>query len=285
MENIVALVTPFCSDMSVDVAKLKELVRYHIEKKTDKILILGTTSESPTLSEDEKKLVIKTVCEEALNKISVIGGVSGNSLTSVSKEISLYDGYDIDELLVITPYYNKSSKEGIYDYFKTISAMTDKKIIIYDVPSRTNNPIDLDVLKRLSFIPNVRGIKEASSDYLRILEVSALRNDKFKIYCGDDIALPMFLVLGCDGVISVMSNVISEIITKIISSYDNGEALESMSLFNEYKNLIKSVFLDVNPIGIKFLMEVKGMGVGKLRLPLTWPTKIHQGEILKSLRS
>ena len=280
-----ALVTPFCSDMTVDVNKLKELVRYHIDKKTNKILVLGTTSESPTLSEDEKRLVINTVCNEAKDKIKIIGGVSGNSLTLVSKEISLYDGYDIDELLVITPYYNKSSKEGIYNYFKTISAMTDKKIIIYDVPARTNNPIDLEALKRLSLIPNIIGIKEATSDYLRILKVSECRSDNFKIYCGDDIALPIFMILGCDGVISVMSNVISDMISKILSTYDNGEALESISLFMKYKDLINSVFLDVNPIGIKYLMDVKGMSVGKLRLPLTWPTEIHQGEILKSLRS
>lgn len=267
MENIVALITPFKNDM-VDYHGLRELVLMHIRQKTDKLLLLGTTSEAPCLSYEEKRKIISEVSSLASNKIELMGSLCVNNLNSLKAELSLYEGVNIKSFLVITPYYNKATPDGLYAYFKEAASIINKDIIIYDVLSRTNYNLSLDEIKRLMTIKNIKGIKLASADAKKIREVCRLSSSSFRVYCGDDLAMMDFLVYGAAGTISVMSNVISEIIKKIMESYNKGEHKASLELFRKYEALMEKCLGPLNPVGIKALMNALDMPAGSLRLPL-----------------
>lgn len=267
MENIVALITPF-KDGNVLYEGLKSLVLKHIREKTDKLLLLGTTSEAPSLSLEEKKKIVKEVALISEGKIELIGSLCVNNLNSMKEELKVYDGINIKSFLVITPYYNKSTKEGIIEYFMEASKIINKDIIIYDVKSRTNYDLTIEEIKKLMKIKHVKGIKLASSDLTKIRKVCSLNSPDFKVYCGDDLVLMDFLLYGTSGVISVMSNVISEIIKNIIESYNKGEHKASLELFRKYEPLMEKCLGVLNPVGIKALMNALNLPAGDLRLPL-----------------
>lgn len=267
MENIVALITPF-KDGNVSYEELKSLVLKHIREKTDKLLLLGTTSEAPSLSLEEKKKIVKEVALISEGKIELIGSLCVNNLNSMKEELKVYDGINIKSFLVITPYYNKSTKEGIIEYFMEASKIINKDIIIYDVKSRTNYDLTIEEIKKLMKIKHVKGIKLASSDLTKIRKVCSLNSPDFKVYCGDDLVLMDFLLYGTSGVISVMSNVISEIIKNIIESYNKGEHKASLELFRKYEPLMEKCLGVLNPVGIKALMNALNLPAGDLRLPL-----------------
>lgn len=267
MENIVALITPFKDD-NVSYEGLKSLVLKHIREKTDKLLLLGTTSEAPSLSLEEKKKIVKEVALISEGKIELIGSLCVNNLNSMKEELKVYDGINIKSFLVITPYYNKSTKEGIIEYFMEASKIINKDIIIYDVKSRTNYDLTVEEIKKLMKIKHVKGIKLASSDLTKIRKVCSLNSPDFKVYCGDDLVIMDFLLYGTSGVISVMSNVISEIIKNIMESYNKGEHKASLELFRKYEPLMEKCLGVLNPVGIKALMNVLNLPAGDLRLPL-----------------
>lgn len=267
MENIVALITPFKYG-NVSYEGLKSLVLKHIREKTDKLLLLGTTSEAPSLSLEEKKKIVKEVALISEGKIELIGSLCVNNLNSMKEELKVYDGINIKSFLVITPYYNKSTKEGIIEYFMEASKIINKDIIIYDVKSRTNYDLTIEEIKKLMKIKHVKGIKLASSDLTKIRKVCSLNSPDFKVYCGDDLVLMDFLLYGTSGVISVMSNVISEIIKNIIESYNKGEHKASLELFKKYEPLMEKCLGVLNPVGIKALMNALNLPAGDLRLPL-----------------
>lgn len=267
MENIVALITPF-KDGKVFYDGLKSLVLKHIREKTDKLLLLGTTSESPSLSLEEKKKIVKEVALISEGKIELMGSLCVNNLNSMKEELKVYDGVNIRSFLVITPYYNKATKEGIIEYFKEASKIINKDIIIYDVKSRTNYDLTVEEIKKLMRIKHIKGIKLASSDLTKIRKVCSLNSPDFKVYCGDDLVLMDFLLYGTSGVISVMSNVISEIIKNIMESYNKGEHKASLELFRKYEPLMEKCLGVLNPVGIKALMNVLNLPAGDLRLPL-----------------
>lgn len=267
MENIVALITPF-KHGNVSYEGLKSLVLKHIREKTDKLLLLGTTSEAPSLSLEEKKKIVKEVALISEGKIELIGSLCVNNLNSMKEELKVYDGINIKSFLVITPYYNKSTKEGIIEYFMETSKIINKDIIIYDVKSRTNYDLTIEEIKKLMKIKHVKGIKLASSDLTKIRKVCSLNSPDFKVYCGDDLVLMDFLLYGTSGVISVMSNVISEIIKNIIESYNKGEHKASLELFKKYEPLMEKCLGVLNPVGIKALMNALNLPAGDLRLPL-----------------
>lgn len=275
MENIVALITPF-KDSNVSYEGLKSLVLKHIREKTDKLLLLGTTSEAPSLSLEEKKKIVKEVALISEGKIELIGSLCVNNLNSMKEELKVYDGINIKSFLVITPYYNKSTKEGIIEYFMEASKIINKDIIIYDVKSRTNYDLTIEEIKKLMKIKHVKGIKLASSDLTKIRKVCSLNSPDFKVYCGDDLVLMDFLLYGTSGVISVMSNVISEIIKNIIESYNKGEHKASLELFRKYEPLMEKCLGVLNPVGIKALMNALNLPAGDLRLPLKEETGLEE---------
>lgn len=268
-ENIVALVTPFTSSNEINIKKLYELLDYHINAKTDGILLLGTTGESPTLRKEEKELLVKNAISYLNGRIPIWVGIACNNLNSVKEELDIFEKYDFDKYLVITPFYNKCNDEGMYEYFKVISKMTKKDIVIYDIFSRTNNEMSIECLKKLINIKNIVGIKECSSNIKRIIEICKLNSDSFKVYSGDDTQINLYASLNVFNIVSVASNVISDIISNILSEYYNKGVMKGSSLFYQYIDKIDSLFVDINPIGIKTLMNHLGYNVGSLRLPLT----------------
>lgn len=264
----VALVTPFKND-KVDYAKLSELIEFHIENNTDSIIICGTTGESSTMSDSEKKETIKFTVEKVKNRIPVIAGTGGNN-TSYSIELSKYaEEVGVNGLLLVTPYYNKATQKGLVEHYKAIASSVNIPIILYNVPGRTGVNILPKTVYELSKIENIKAIKEASGNISQVAEIAKLCGDDFYIYSGNDDMIVPILSLGGKGVISVVANILPKETHEIVSEFKSGNVLESKNIQLKMLDLINSLFIEVNPIPIKTAMNVLGMDVGNLRLPLT----------------
>lgn len=264
----VALVTPF-KNSEVDYEKLKEIINWHIDNKTDAIVICGTTGESATMTDKERKAVIKFTVETVNNRIPVIAG-SGSNNTVYSVELSKYcEEVGVDGLLIVTPYYNKATELGLIKHYEYIANSVDLPIILYNVPGRTGVNISPETVKKLSNIKNIIGIKEASGDISQVAEIARLCGDDIDIYSGNDDMVVPILSLGGKGVISVVANILPNETHNMVETYLNGDIYQSRKLQLNMNGLINSLFIEVNPIPVKTAMNLMGMDVGKLRLPLT----------------
>ncbi|WP_434565366.1 4-hydroxy-tetrahydrodipicolinate synthase [Thermoanaerobacterium thermosaccharolyticum] len=264
----VALVTPFTED-GVNFNKLEELLEWHIKEGTDAVIICGTTGESSTMTEKERMDAIKFAVDKVAGRIPVIAGTGSNS-TKHSIELSQYaSSVGADALLVITPYYNKTTQAGLVKHFTEIAKNVDKPIIIYNVPSRTGMNVKpetyLEICKNAD---NVVGVKEASSDIVQIAEIARIMGNKFEIYSGNDDQVVPILSLGGIGVISVTANIVPKKIHDMVMLYLNGDIEAARKLQLELNPLNSAMFIETNPIPIKTAMNLMGFGVGPLRLPL-----------------
>lgn len=263
----VAIITPF-NENGIDFEKLRELLEWHVKESTDAIVICGTTGEATTMTETEKKETIKFTVDVVNKRIPVIAGTGGNN-TKTSVEMSLYaEKVGVDGLLIITPYYNKTNSEGLFMHFKTINDAVKTPIILYNVPSRTNMNISPNMISRLSELDNIVAVKEASGDISQIAKIRALCGDKIDIYSGNDDQIVPILSLGGIGVISVVANVVPRIVHDICSSYLSGDCSKATKLQIQYLELTNNLFIETNPIPVKTAMNIMGMNVGELRLPL-----------------
>ena len=263
----VAIITPF-NENGIDYEKLRELLEWHIKESTDAIVICGTTGEATTMTEQEKKDAIKFTVDVVNKRIPVIAGTGGNN-TKTSIEMSLYaESVGVDGILVITPYYNKTNAEGLLMHFKAINDAVKTPIILYNVPSRTNMNITPETLLKLTELNNVVAIKEASGDMSQVAKMKALCGDKIDIYSGNDDQIIPILSLGGIGVISVAANVIPKIVHDMCDLYLNGDCFKATKLQLDYLELMNNLFIETNPIPVKTAMNVMGMNVGELRLPL-----------------
>lgn len=263
----VAIVTPF-NENGIDYKKLKELLEWHIKESTDAIVVCGTTGEATTMTEQEKKDVIKFTVDVVNKRIPVIAGTGGNN-TKTSIEISLYaENVGVDGLLVITPYYNKTNAEGLLMHFKAINDAVKTPIILYNVPSRTNMNITPETLLKLTELNNVIAIKEASGDISQVAKMKALCGDKIDIYSGNDDQIIPILSLGGIGVISVAANIIPKTVHDMCDLYLKGDCFKATKLQLDYLELMNNLFIETNPIPVKTAMNVMNMNVGELRLPL-----------------
>ena len=263
----VAIITPF-NENGIDYEKLRELLEWHIKESTDAIIICGTTGEATTMTEQEKKDAIKFTVDVVNKRIPVIAGTGGNN-TKTSIEMSLYaENVGVDGLLVITPYYNKTNAEGLIMHFKAINDAVKTPIILYNVPSRTNMNITPQTLLKLTELNNVVAIKEASGDISQVAKMKALCGDKIDIYSGNDDQIIPVLSLGGIGVISVAANIIPKTVHDMCESYLNGDCFKATKLQLDYLELMNDLFIETNPIPVKTAMNVMGMNVGELRLPL-----------------
>lgn len=268
--SAVAVITPFDSNLNVDYRAFDKILDFHLENKTDAIVVCGTTGEAATMTEEERYDLIKYTAQKIDGKIPVIAGTgSNNTMTaaSFSKKVSEIKG--LDGLLVVTPFYNKATKEGLYLHFKTIAENTDLPIILYTVPSRTNVSIDTETVVRLAKIKNIVGIKDASGDLdYTAAFVKALTKD-FGIYSGNDnLTLPM-LALGIDGSISVFANIMPRENHELYEAFKNGNLDKARYLHLKYFDLIKALFTEVNPVPVKACASLMGLCQNELRLPLT----------------
>lgn len=276
----VALITPFRNN-EVDFEKLREIIEWHIENKTDAVIVCGTTGESATMSDKERRAVIKFAVDVVQKRIPVIAG-SGSNNTAYSVELSKYcEDVGADGLLIVTPYYNKATETGLIKHYEAIAANVNIPIILYNVPGRTGVNLSAATVKKLSQIKNIAAIKEASGDISKVAEISRLCGQEFYIYSGnDDIIVPV-LSLGGKGVISVVANILPEDTHNMVYEYLNGNIEKAREIQLEMNGLINTLFIEVNPIPVKTAMNLMGMGVGELRLPLTNMTD-NNLEILKN---
>ncbi len=282
--SIVALVTPFNEDGSVNFDVLGELIEFHIANKTDALLILGTTGESSTMSHEEDDAVCEYTVKRAAGRIPVIAG-SGSNCTETMLEKSLrYEALGADGLLVISPYYNKANDEGMYLHFKTVADAVNIPLILYNVPGRTGCNISESVVARLKDHPNVMGIKEASGNISYAAKLAKHVSDDFVMYSGnDDMIVPM-MSLGGAGVISVLANCMPKETHDMVFSYINGDTKTATKLQLDLLDFVNNLFIEVNPIPVKEALNLMGINVGGYRLPLCEMAEGNREKLKKSMQ-
>lgn len=263
----VAIVTPFNKE-GVDFKKLEELIEWHISKDTDAIIICGTTGEASTMTEAERKETIKFTVEKVNKRIPVIAGTGTNN-TAASIAMSKWaEAIGVDALLVITPYYNKTTQKGLIKHFKAINDEVNIPIIVYNVPGRTGMNITASTLKELCKLKNIKAIKEASGNISQVAEFKALCGDEIDIYSGNDDQIIPILSLGGIGVISVLANIIPKEVHDMCNLYLEGKVKEALKIQLDTLSLTNALFIETNPIPVKTALNLMGFEVGHLRLPL-----------------
>ncbi len=266
--SIVALITPFHEDGSVNFEKLSELVEWHIAMKSDGIVVLGTTAESPALNADEKENIVNTVLQAAAKRIPVIVGSGSNNTMQAKADSLKYEAMGADGLLVITPYYNKANPTGMIRHFTEIADAVSIPIILYNVPGRTGCSLSVNAVEALSHHKNIIGIKEASGDIGFVSCISKFIRTDFTVYSGNDDMIVPVLSLGGAGVISVLANILPSETHQIVVEYLQGNVESARRMQLKYMDFIRALFIETNPIPIKEAMNHCGMGVGGYRLPL-----------------
>ena len=271
--SMVAIVTPMNSDGSLDIKSFKGLLDYHIECKSDGVVVVGTSGEAPTMDVDEHTFLIQEAVKHIDGKIPVIAGSGANStkeaifLTKKSKELGA------DACLLITPYYNKPNQRGMYEHFKAINDSVDIPQILYNVPSRTACDLRPETVMRLADHPNIVGIKEALDDVARLSELMAIADSQidtkyFSVLSGDDPSFNSFMANGGDGVISVAANIIPSQISQICSLNLTKQFADASELNSIYTNIFELLFVESNPIPVKWMLQrMERIGSG-IRLPL-----------------
>ena len=266
--SIVAMVTPFRQDGSVNFDMLTELLERQIAAGTDGILTLGTTGEYSTMSHEEDAAVVEHTIRVVDGRVPVIVG-SGSNCTATQVEKSIqYQNMGADALLLISPYYNKANTEGMYRHFAETADAVHIPCILYNVPGRTGCSIPVSVVERLAKHPNIVGIKEASGDMSYAMKIARCVGPDFALYSGnDDITVPL-MSIGGSGVISVYANVMPAMCHQIVDDYLHGRQAQAVANHLKYLQLMNDLFLEVNPIPVKTAMNLLGLNVGPMRLPL-----------------
>ncbi|MBE5903568.1 MULTISPECIES: 4-hydroxy-tetrahydrodipicolinate synthase [Pseudobutyrivibrio] len=280
----VALITPFNEDDTVNYDMLGTLIDRQIEGHTDAIIVCGTTGEPATMSEEEKLSVIEFTVKRVNHRIPVIAGSGGNSTRLVIDFSKKIQALGVDGLLIVTPFYNKATQQGLYEHYTKIAHEIDLPIIMYNVPSRTGCNILPETAMRLGLEnPNIVGIKEASGNISQITKLASLCRGCLDIYSGNDDQIIPILALGGIGVISVLSNVAPRGTHDMVMEYLNGHEERARKLQLDYLELVDALFCEVNPIPVKSTMNMLGFNVGSLRLPLTEMEDEHKVAMSKLL--
>lgn len=281
----VALITPFNEDETVNYDMLGELIERQIAGKTDAIIVCGTTGEPATMTEDEKLAVIKYAVEKTAGRIPVIAGTGGNATRVVIDFSKKAETLGVDGLLVVTPFYNKATQNGLYAHYKEVAKAVSLPIIMYNVPSRTGCNIAPETAVRLARdCENIVGIKEASGNISQVAKLAKQAGGILDIYSGNDDQVIPILSLGGIGVISVLSNVAPKAAHDMVMEYLEGDRKKAAALQLDYLDLINALFCEVNPIPVKGAMNLMGYNVGKLRLPLTEIEDAHRELVKKCLK-
>ena len=281
--SAVALVTPFTQE-GIHFDALKRLLDFQLDNGTDALVICGTTGEPATMTVEEKHAVMQTAIQHVAGRRPVILGTGGNNTAAVIRESKYAEDLGADALLIVTPYYNKCSQEGLLRHYFAIAEQTALPIILYNVPGRTGVNLLPATAARLAEHPRLAAIKEASGNISQIAETIRLTRGRMDIYSGnDDQTLPI-LALGGKGVISVSANVIPRIMHDICALYLSGKTDEARDLFLEYNPLNLALFTDVNPIPVKTALNHMGFAAGSLRLPLCEMSQAAEAALTETLR-
>ena len=276
--SIVAIVTPF-NDGKIDEKKLRELVQFHVENGTNGIVPCGTTGESPTLSFEEHEKVVEICIEAAGGRIPIIAGTGSNSTAEAIKLTQHAAKAGADAALLVTPYYNKPTQEGLYRHFKAIAEFVDIPIILYNIPGRSARNIEIPTMARLAAeCKNIVGVKEAAGSVDQMQLIKQLCPPEFLLISGDDALTLPLLSIGGVGVISVAANIIPKDVASLITTFNNGDIFEAQKIHFKMLPLIKAMFLETNPIPVKTARGLMGMCSDELRLPLC---SMESGNLLK----
>ena len=263
----VALVTPFKSDKSIDFEALRKLVQLQIQGGTNFLVVMGTTAESPTLSNEEKEEILQLVIAQNAGRIPIVYGIGGNDTKAVAKVIANVPA-GVDGILSVSPYYNKPTQEGIYQHFKFLSEASKLPIILYNVPGRTGSNMLPDTTLRLAELPNIVAVKEASGSMEQIMEIISRKPDGFSVLSGDDAITMPLIASGADGVISVVANALPEKFSIMVNASLKGDFAVARPIHNELLAITKMFFEEGNPGGVKVALENREIMSQNLRLPL-----------------
>ena len=263
-----ALITPMNEDGSVNYKRLESLVNNQIEAGIDALVICGTTGEKSTLRYDEHLKVIEYAAKTAAKRVPIIAGTGSNDTVYSVELCDDAEKMGADAFLMVTPYYNKTSQEGLVAHYNYIADRVNKPIILYNVPSRTGVAIKPETYQKLSKHPNIVATKEANGDIASVAKTRYLCGDDLAIYSGNDDQIVPMMSLGAQGVISVLSNILPTETHQMCAEYLNGNCNEASAMQIKYSGLIEALFCDVNPIPVKQAMNLLGMNVGPCRLPL-----------------
>ncbi len=275
-----ALITPFKENMKVNYSKLEELIEYQIGNEIDGLIICGTTGESATLSISEKKKVIKFAIDKVDKRVPVIVGTGSNNTNSAIEMSKYAERVGADGLLLVTPYYNKTTQKGLIEHFSAIAHSVHIPCILYNVPSRTGVNIEPDTVSVLASLDNIVGIKEASNNFSKIAEMFTKVPNSFDIVSGNDDSILPLLSLGGSGVISVLSNIFPKEVHMLCKAYELGDIAYAKDIQLKFTPLIKALFAEVNPMPVKDALNILGFNVGNPRLPLT-TVSLKTHELLK----
>ena len=282
----VAIITPFHEDGSVDYEKFGELIEYQIENQTDAIIVCGTTGESATLTHEEHLDVIRYCVEKVDHRIPVIAGTDSNCTETAVYLSAEAEKIGADGLLLVTPYYNKATQNGLYQHFKTVADAVKLPIILYNVPGRTGTTIQPETAVRLcKEVENIVGIKDATGNISQTAHLMSIADGCVDLYSGEDAIIVPILSLGGKGVISVLSNVAPRQTHEICSRYFEGDTIGSMELQLKAVPLVEALFSEVNPIPVKKAAQLMGLCGGTLRMPLTEMEPAHAEKLAKEMKA
>ena len=280
-----ALVTPFV-DGEVDWQAFRNLVRRQVEAGVDFLVPLGSTAETPCLTDAEKVKILEIAREES-NGLPIVAGAGSNSLTATVRNMRLLDGHGADAYLIVVPFYNKPTQEGLYQYFKAVAEETDRQVILYNVPGRTGTNMKTETTLRLAEIPKITAVKEASGNLAQIIDIKRQAPEGFAVLSGnDDQTLPL-MACGADGVISVASNVAPEQMKALTRAVAASDLKEAIRLNNSLMPLYHACFVESNPIPAKAALSLMGLCSDEMRLPLlpaTGGTRTLLADVLRKLQ-
>lgn len=282
--SLVAIVTPMSPDGGLDLARLRSLVDWHVEQGTDGIVVVGTTGESPTVDTAEHCLLIRTVVEQAAGRIPVIAGTGANSTREAVELTRCAAEAGANAALSVAPYYNKPTQEGLYRHFRTIAEAVDLPMILYNVPGRTVADIGNDTALRLAQVPGIVGIKDATGNLERGTDLLRRAPADFAVYSGDDASGLALMLLGGAGVISVTANVAPKLMHKMCVAAFNGELARAREINSQLFPLHQKLFVEANPIPVKWALQEMGMIDSGIRLPLTPLSAPHHETIRAALK-
>jgi 4-hydroxy-tetrahydrodipicolinate synthase len=278
-----AMVTPFDRKGNIDFTKTTQLIQYLIENGSDSLVVAGTTGESPTLTKEEKIALFRHVVKVVNGRVPVIAGTgSNNTHASIELTKKAVDA-GVDAIMLVAPYYNKPSQEGLFQHFKAIAESTSLPVMLYNIPGRSSVNVSPETIIRLSEIENIVAVKEASGDLDSMTEIISHTPDDFMLYSGDDgLTLPV-LSIGGTGIVSVASHIIGNEMQEMVTAFIGGNPLQAAGLHQKLLPIMKGLFTSPNPTPVKTALQMKGLDVGSVRLPLIPLTEVERAKLSQLL--
>jgi 4-hydroxy-tetrahydrodipicolinate synthase len=280
-----AMVTPFDHKGNIDFEKTTQLINYLISNGSDALVIAGTTGESPTLSTEEKLALFRHSVKVVDGRVPVVVGTGSNNTYASIELTKKAEEIGVDAIMIVAPYYNKPNQEGLYQHFKTIAESTELPVMLYNIPGRSVINMSVDTIVRLAELPNVVALKDASGDLDAMTAIIAQTSDDFALYSGDDgLTLPV-LAIGGTGIISVASHVIGNEMQEMVKLYESGNPKEAAKIHQRIVPVMKSLFAAPSPTPVKTALQLKGLDVGSVRLPLVPLTEEERQTLVNTLNT